>query len=293
MSVFVLKCIAVISMVVDHLAVVLYGRGFPSWNMYLYMRAFGRLAFPLYAFLLVNGFEKTSNRKKYLSRLIMFAAISQVPFTLVFSDINYGEIVSAASLSLNYDPLLYLLFSVCVITAYLVFCSRNLSVLWLCAALVFAQVNLQIGGYECLGWPMSIFYTLSLGFASIWVIDEYIGKRAGLKESLVRAAIVAALVAAFSGRIDYELLGVVLIIALYLCRHDKGAQIAAIVLWCFAYYRFVAVQLFYFSFVSALLLSLYNGKKGGPAKYGAAVKWGFYLIYPAHLLVLGLANILF
>ena len=64
MSAFVLEIIAVVSMVVDHLAVVLYGRNFPSWNMYLYMRAFGRLAFPLYCFLLVNGFEKTSNRKK-------------------------------------------------------------------------------------------------------------------------------------------------------------------------------------------------------------------------------------
>ncbi len=68
---------------------------------------------------------------------------------------------------------------------------------------------------------------------------------------------------------------------------------AAVGLWCFAYYSNVAVQLFYFSFVAALLVRLYNGEKGGPAKHNALVKWGFYVIYPVHLLALGLANILF
>lgn len=293
MSSFALKCIAVISMVVDHLAVVLYGRNFPSWNMYLYMRAFGRLAFPLYCFLLVNGFEKTSNRKKYLSRLIMFAAISQIPFAMVFSDMNYGEITAVTSLSFNYNIWLYLLFSLCVVAAYLLFCSRDSSVLWLCLALLFGQLRVQVAGYEYLSWELSVFYTLGLGFVTIWIIEGWTSKRVGLPGTIIRAAVVIMLIRMFEGRIDYSLLGIVLIVALYLCRHDRTAQMAAVGLWCFAYYSNVAVQLFYFSFVAALLVRLYNGEKGGPAKHNALVKWGFYVIYPVHLLALGLANILF
>lgn len=293
MSAFVLKCIAVISMVVDHLAVVLYGRNYPSWYLYLGMRAFGRLAFPLYCFLLVNGFEKTSNRRKYLSRLMMFAAISQVPFAMVFSDMNYGEISAVTSLYLNYDVLLYLIFSLLAIGAYLLFCARDWSVLWLGLALLFAQLRLQLNGYEYLSWELSVFYTLGLGFASIWVIDAYLDKRISLSGTLIRAAVVLLLIVVFQGRIDYSYLGLVLIVALYLCRHDRLAQVAALTLWCFAYYRNVAVQLFYFSFVSVLLLLLYNGERGGPAKHSGLIKWGFYVAYPAHLLALGLANILF
>lgn len=293
MSAFFLKCIAVASMLVDHLAVVLYGRDFPSWNMYLYMRAFGRLAFPLYCFLLVNGFEKTSNRKKYLARLILFAAVSQIPFTLVFSDLNYGELTAVTSVSFHYDAVVYLLFSLCVIGAYIVFCSRDFSVLYLCLALLFGQVELRLKGYACLGWELSVFYTLSLGFVSIWTIDGFYRKQIGLPGTIIRALVVLALIGVFQGRIDYSYLGVALIVSLYLCRRDRGAQVAAAALWCLAYYRYVAVQLYCFSFVSAFLVMLYNGKRGGPAKHNELVKWGFYVIYPVHLLVLGLANILF
>ncbi len=216
MSSFALKCIAVISMVVDHLAVVLYGRNFPSWNMYLYMRAFGRLAFPLYCFLLVNGFEKTSNRKKYLSRLIMFAAISQIPFAMVFSDMNYGEITAVTSLSFNYNIWLYLLFSLCVVAAYLLFCSRDSSVLWLCLALLFGQLRVQVAGYEYLSWELSVFYTLGLGFVTIWIIEGWTSKRVGLPGTIIRAAVVIMLIRMFEGRIDYSLLGIVLICSLSL-----------------------------------------------------------------------------
>lgn len=72
-----LKVIAIITMFTDHMGAVL----FP--NIVLF-RMIGRLAFPIFAFLLVEGYFHTSNVKKYLMRLGVFALISEVPFDLAF-----------------------------------------------------------------------------------------------------------------------------------------------------------------------------------------------------------------
>ena len=82
MSSFVLKLIAVISMILDHTGYVIFGSF--SW-----MNVIGRLAFPIFAFCITEGYAHTSNLKKYFFRLLLFAIISQVPYMLflsIFSD---------------------------------------------------------------------------------------------------------------------------------------------------------------------------------------------------------------
>ena len=78
MSVFLMKLIAVASMLADHLGTYLYP-AYISKDVYLWLRAAGRLAFPLFAFLIVNGYEKTHDVKRYLTRLVAFAVISTSP----------------------------------------------------------------------------------------------------------------------------------------------------------------------------------------------------------------------
>lgn len=87
-----LKIIACIAMMIDHFAasIIFYGieyvpteELFNKWLMvYDIMRFIGRIAFPIFCFLLVEGFFYTSNHKKYAIRLFIFALISELPFDL-------------------------------------------------------------------------------------------------------------------------------------------------------------------------------------------------------------------
>lgn len=78
LSSFWLKIIAVVTMVVDHVGMLL----FPGNIMF---RVVGRVSFPLFCFLIVEGFYHTKDIKKYLARLGTFAILSEVPFNLLVS----------------------------------------------------------------------------------------------------------------------------------------------------------------------------------------------------------------
>ncbi len=73
----VLKIIAMVSMVFDHVGDMF----FPD---VLWPRMIGRLAMPLFAFCITEGYIHTSDKKKYLIRMGVFALVSEVPFDLAF-----------------------------------------------------------------------------------------------------------------------------------------------------------------------------------------------------------------
>ena len=118
-----LKLIAVITMLIDHigagpfLAVVVRnpenfadGRVKMTVQVVLYytMRCVGRLAFPIFIFLLIEGYIYTRNRWKYLLRLLLFALISEIPFDLAFN-IDQADLSFKGMLEFGYQNVYFTL----------------------------------------------------------------------------------------------------------------------------------------------------------------------------------------
>ncbi|HHX10496.1 MAG TPA: conjugal transfer protein TraX [Firmicutes bacterium] len=103
-----LKIIAAISMLIDHTFVAIFEQGYIAGKLYMpglftpdgvlnyshwvcwlgrVMRSIiGRMAFPIFCFLLVQGFIYTSDRRNYKLRLLIFALLSEIPFNLALWD---------------------------------------------------------------------------------------------------------------------------------------------------------------------------------------------------------------
>lgn len=86
-----LKIIAAAAMLADHIAAfLLIPQGF-SGPLITVMRLIGRISFPIYAYLIGEGYLHTSDRKKYGASLLIFALISEIPWNLANSGSIFYE----------------------------------------------------------------------------------------------------------------------------------------------------------------------------------------------------------
>ena len=72
-----MQWLAMLTMLIDHIGAVFY-------TDYQFFRMIGRLSFPIYVYLMVLGYQRTSHLPKYLVRVFLLALLSQIPFQLAF-----------------------------------------------------------------------------------------------------------------------------------------------------------------------------------------------------------------
>lgn len=225
----IIKIIAVITMIIDHVGALF----FPQ---ILLLRIIGRLSFPLFGWLVAEGFDKTHDKKKYLFRMFCFFLISQIPYYLTFHD---------------------------------------------------GQLN--------------IFLTLATGLSTIWILTE---KKLELFFKVLFT--VCLLFIAFILPINYGLAGVISIISFYFLKNSPWKlSITQIVIWSvyigfsilngmfdneLINYKSEIIQLIAVLAVPAIYLVRKHSTStdffliSRTKKY--LVQYGFYVFYPAHLLIL-------
>ena len=218
-----LKMIAVITMLIDHSAATILERilvQMPSWapatvdnweqwyRLDLLLRGIGRMAFPIYCFLLVEGFHYTHSRRKYAARLFVFALISEVPFDMALNQ---------SVLEFSYNNVFFTLFLglLVIMAAYWVmerFSSDNLT-----SEIGRITLLVVIGMVGC----ALASYVISCDYGASGVIAIYIMYLLRSKRELGFALAVVSL-GVFSG--ELELLALLMLIPLHFYNGTRGKQ---------------------------------------------------------------------
>ena len=154
----ILKLIAVILMLSDHIWAT--AMSFGNWMTYI-----GRMAFPIFAFLIAEGFVHTSNFKKYAMRLLGFAIITEIPFNLFYS----SRFFNPYHQNVLFTLLLGLLAIYVIDNLKKNHTAKNigLSVLWL--ALICIGATIGFVDYGFLGMITVVMFYLLRNFPFAWL----------------------------------------------------------------------------------------------------------------------------
>lgn len=290
MSTFFLKAIALIVMTVDHLGLVFGAEGwqlfpFPSF----YLRAVGRIAFPLFAYCLSRGWYRTHSRKHYFKNILWGAVASQIPFSMAFYTPNLTQVSSNIS-EIQFCPL-YLLFAAVAVAGYWYAVSGkqwNPDLLLMAVAALIPGLRVRIHGFCFLGENTNVFYTFLMAFFCLYVLEHRYDFTA--RQRIVWCFAGAVLLIAYGLPADYGtgLLGIVLIVGFSVLQ-EKKQQIMVLLLWSILFYGLLVGSLVYtlFCALAAVGILLHNPD----TKKRFRGKKLFYWYYPLHLLLLGLFNL--
>ena len=278
MSVFSLKVLAMVSMVCDHLGWWLELEGIIGPGLCTAMRAFGRMAFPIFAFLIVNGYKHSRDKVSYLTRLMAFALISQIPYVLVFSVENYFD-AELGALSLSLPGAVQIVLCIALSILWYLLVRRDFTALLPGLALLIGLSTLKIGTVYILRPDMNVFYTLGFSLAAMCVLDKLRERKS--ESYMLCLSLIIALILIWD-RADYGIDGIVLMLALWYFAPNKTQQLLMMLIWSAAHYMPGLNPIYYFLCAAAALLPvyLYNGR------LGKALKTVFYLVYPLHLSVM-------
>ena len=287
---FYIKIIALILMTLDHVAILLNALSTAKGNSALgnvanVMFYIGRIAFPLFAFLLVEGFNHTSNRNKYLFRIGIITAITLVLHINAYYAMRNEEKI----LSLGGNPLLDLL--MCFLTLYFLSMKRAkkfyavlpISYIVLSFIVLLYEHNesttiLWFPDYlRCSYNLLGLFITLAFYFAPI--LTDFIVKRR-LNQT----------------EINYE--GFKLTSSYQKLKNIAAITLFVIVVLIFWIIRYIGMDQSGFSYsdpmnmsiqsyclIAALPIFFYSGKRGYDSKNFRIFE---YVYFPLHVAIIGL-----
>lgn len=311
------KIIAVVTMLIDHVAAALLtriviSRGFfyamgneqrlIDWmkvNGLLFiitqlMRLIGRLGFPIFCFLLVEGFQKTRNVKKYAIRLGLFALISEIPFNLAFT----GRVWAPGYQNVYFTLLIGLLALWAFETIAKLNPAKWLQVLLTIGGILLLPLCVALRTYSFVTSFVAGFFNMDEGvvygrnlpmlggtylvLAGIMLVVWGVYRHKKGKDKAWRmcgdmAVLTVAMVSAALLQTDYAGMGVLTIAVMYALRKNKVLSMTGgcVTLTVMSLSEITA-------FFTLIPIAFYNGERGLKMKYF------FYIFYPAHLLIIWL-----
>ena len=254
MSAFLIRLSAILLMLIDHVGAFLSLPTVPT----LCCRILGRIAFPLFAFLTVNGYRHTKSRSAYLLRLWLFALCSEPFFDFVHTHTLWDPARQNVFFTLALGLSALVILDIC----------RKKTPLW-------GILGCGAIGLLCLAaWLLSTDYGID-GVVLILLFHLAWGKKAWL----------ATLCLLFSARL------LLLHYARFVC--DRLPLLGDLVNGPVAALPAQWALITLAAAAAAIPLLLYNGKRGPTPKSRTAallLQYAFYLFYPLHLLVLAILS---
>lgn len=219
MTGFTLKIIALILMIIDHTGLVVL----PWTPWYLPCRILGRIAFPIYLFLLVEGYTHTRDAGKYALRMLIFALISELPFDYALT----GRWVYP-----NYQNVFFTLF------------------LGLCAMILY---DLTAGHST----EITVFGK-KLGNTH----REWTKKREILGIDLAEVGILLIMALAYWANVDYNAFGVLMVLLFYQRKRAYNHTDIVIGAAFIVYGLLGGFKVEGFAALALILIHMYNGERG-------------------------------
>jgi len=260
---YTLKMIAIIGMIMQHAAIVI-GPVIPA-ALHFPLHFGGGLTFPIMAFFAVEGYRHTSNLKKYMSRIFIFGLISQIPFVLAFAGTSLDKFGMEANafmfVSLNIMFIIFI--GLCLVIMYDRMKARWL--FWLLCIIILLLTILFSWGL--IGPLMILLYHIIRSDKARKIVVPIMAGGYNIVFSVIIGIVVVVLM--LTGALD----GII----------DTTKILEAEMATTAEMVKAMAGLMFPIgSFAVIPLLLKYNGQKGRSMKYL------FYIVYPAHLLILAL-----
>ena len=266
MTTFILKIILVVSIVCGNVAVIFID-GEKLTEIYTLFRMFSMMAVPIAAFLLVEGFHNTKNRKKYFLRIFITGLVAEIPF-LVSSSVGLQRIADGIKRHVDAEGKLT---------------ADNLNELLKVSDTTrqyYQDLYFVTGRYAIDG-----LLTLAVAFLMIVMIDKLREKYFGIKQlafySLSTLVILGALAICVVLPFENPMEIIFFVLVFYYLRGNKPSTAIMTLLMVLCFYTRYGIMMASGTVLAVLLIQTYNGKQGS-AKY----KYVFYAVYPLQFLIL-------